>query len=226
MYGKIQSLGSLKSFLWHAPQPSGASILCFLILNPLTVHCQGWLQQFLDGRQNLFPSWVTSGLNFRVPAMWWLDDCNILSLLIRQVTFLVHTLFSSVCQSCPALCDPMDCSTPGFPVHHQLPELTQTYVHWVDDAIQPSHPVSSPSPPAFSLSQHQGLLQWVSSSHQVAKILEFHLQHQFFQWRFRTMNILSWIFTPCRSLTLKVEKIRTNLWSCLTKLHISLGIPP
>ena len=176
--------------------------------------------------QNLFPSWVTSGLNFRVPAMWWLDDCNILSLLIRQVTFLVHTLFSSVCQSCPALCDPMDCSTPGFPVHHQLPELTQTYVHWVDDAIQPSHPVSSPSPPAFSLSQHQGLLQWVSSSHQVAKILEFHLQHQFFQWRFRTMNILSWIFTPCRSLTLKVEKIRTNLWSCLTKLHISLGIPP
>ena len=96
MYGKIQSLGWLKSFLWHAPQLSGASILCFLILNPLIVHCQGWLQQFLDGRQNLFPSWATSGLTFRVPAMWWLDDCNILSLLIRQVTFLVHTLFSSV----------------------------------------------------------------------------------------------------------------------------------
>ena len=70
--------------------------------------------------------------------------------------------FSSVAQSCPTLCDPMDCSTPGLPVHHQLPEFAQTHVHWVGDAIQPSHPLSSPSPPAFSLSQHQGLFQWVS----------------------------------------------------------------
>ena len=77
--------------------------------------------------------------------------------------------FSSVAQLCPALCDPMDCSTPGFPVHHQLPELTQTHVHWVGDAIQPSHSPSSRSPPAFNLSQHQGLSQWVSSSHHVAK---------------------------------------------------------
>ena len=84
------------------------------------------------------------------------------------------------------LCDPMDCSTPGLPVHHQLPEFTQTHVHWVSDAIQPSHPLSSPSPPALNLSQHQGLFQWVSSSHQVAKVLEFQLQHQFFQWIFRT----------------------------------------
>ena len=68
--------------------------------------------------------------------------------------------------------------TPGLPVHHQLPESTQTHVHWVSDAIQPSHPLSSPSPPAFNLSQHQGLFKWVSSSHQVAKVLEFHLQHQ------------------------------------------------
>ena len=67
--------------------------------------------------------------------------------------------FSSVTQSCPTLCDPMDCSTPGFPVHHQLPELAQTHVHWVSEAIQPSHPLSSPSPPAFHLSQHQGLFQ-------------------------------------------------------------------
>ena len=72
-------------------------------------------------------------------------------------------------------CDPMDCSTPGFPVHHQLPELTQTHVHWVGDAIQPSHPLSSPSPPTFNWSQHQGLFQWVSSSHQMAKVLEFQL---------------------------------------------------
>ena len=93
--------------------------------------------------------------------------------------------FSSVAQSCPTLCDPMDCSTPGFLVHHQLPEFTQTHVHWVGDAIQPSHPLSSPSPAAFNPSQHQGLFQWVSSSHQVAKVLEFQLQHQSFQW-FRT----------------------------------------
>ena len=78
----------------------------------------------------------------------------------------------------------MNCSTPGFPVHHQLPELPLTHVHWVSDAIQPSHPLLSPSPPAFNLSEHQGLFQWVSSSHQMAKVLE--LQHQSFQWIFRT----------------------------------------
>ena len=83
----------------------------------------------------------------------------------------------SVPQSCPTLCDPMDCSMPGFSVHHQLPEIAQTHVHWVGDAIQ-SHPLSSPSPLAFNLSQHQGLFQWVSSSHQVAKGLAFQLQHQ------------------------------------------------
>ena len=94
--------------------------------------------------------------------------------------------FSSVAQSCPTLCDPMNRSTPGLPVHHQLPESTQTHVHRVDDAIQPSHPRSSPSPPALNLSQHQGLFQWVSSSHQVAKVLEFQLQHQSFQWTPRT----------------------------------------
>ena len=90
-----------------------------------------------------------------------------------------------VAQSCPTLCNPMDHSTPGFPVHHQLSELAQTHIHWVGDAIQPSHPVLSSSPPAFNLSQHQGLLKWVSSSHQVAKVLEFQLQHQSFQWIFR-----------------------------------------
>ena len=79
--------------------------------------------------------------------------------------------FSSVTQSCPTLWDPMNRSTPGLPIHHQIPEFTQTHVHWVSDAIQPSHSLSSPSPPAFDLSQHQGLFQWGSSSHQVAKIL-------------------------------------------------------
>ena len=94
--------------------------------------------------------------------------------------------FSSVTQPCPSLCNPMDFSTLGFSVHHQLPELTQTHVHWISDAIQPSHPLLSPSPPAFNISQHQGLFQWVSSWNQVTKILEFQLQHQSFQWIFRT----------------------------------------
>ena len=89
--------------------------------------------------------------------------------------------FSSVAQSCPTLCDPMNRSTPGFPAHHQLPELTQTHVHRVGDAIQPSHPLLSPSPPALNLYQHQGLFKRVSSLHQVAKMLEFQLQHQSFQ---------------------------------------------
>ena len=84
------------------------------------------------------------------------------------------------------LWDPMNHSTPGLPVHHQLPEFTQTHVHCVSDAIQPSHPLSSPSPPAPNPSQHQGLFQWVSSSHQVAKVLEFQLQNQSFQWTPRT----------------------------------------
>ena len=95
-------------------------------------------------------------------------------------------LLNSVTQSCPILCDHMDCSIPGFPVHHQLLEPAQTHVFWVSDAIQSSHPLFSPSPPTFSLSQHQGLFQWVSSSHQVAKILEVQLQNQTFQWIFRT----------------------------------------
>ena len=87
--------------------------------------------------------------------------------VVRQLYFSFQ--FSSVAQLCPTLCEPMNHSTPDLPVHHQLPEFTQTRVHWVGDAIQTSHPLSSPSPPAFSLSQHQSLFTWVSSSHQVAK---------------------------------------------------------
>ena len=87
---------------------------------------------------------------------------------------------------CPTLCNPMNCSTPGFPVHHRLPEFTQTHVHRVGDAIQPSHPLLSSSPPAPSPSQHQDFFQWVSSSHEVAKVLEFQPQHPSFQWTPRT----------------------------------------
>ena len=103
--------------------------------------------------------------------------------------FYAHSLhfsqFGSVAQSCPTLCDSMDCSIPGLPAYHQLPKSTQTHVHWVGDAIHPSH-LSFPPPPAFYLSQYQGLFKWVSSLHQVAKVLEFQLQHQSFQWTFRT----------------------------------------
>ena len=94
--------------------------------------------------------------------------------------------FSSVAQSCLTLCDPMNRNTPGLPFHHQLLEFTQTHVHWVGDAIQPTHPLLSPPPPAPNPSQHQALLQWVKSSHEVAKILELQLQHQSFQWTPRT----------------------------------------
>ena len=131
-------------------------------------------------------------LTFCTSTSWGSDNlCNFL-----KITQLIngengtpstsHSPFSSVAQSCPTLCDSMNRSTPGLPVHHQLPESTQTHVHRVNDAIWPSHPLLSPSPPALNLSQHQGLLKWVSCSHQVAKVLEFQLQHQSFQWTPRT----------------------------------------
>ena len=91
-----------------------------------------------------------------------------------------------VAKPCSILCDPMDCSAPGFPILHYLLEFAQTHIHGVSDAVQPSHPLSSPSPPTLNLSQHQGLFQWVGSLHLVAKVLE--LQHQSFQW----MNIQGW----------------------------------
>ena len=102
--------------------------------------------------------------------------------ILDWVAFSFSSQFSTVTLPRPTLCDAMDCSMPGLPIHHQLPESTQTHVHRVGDAIQPSHPLSSPSPPVFNLSQHQGLFKWVSSLHQVAKVLEFQLQHQSFQW--------------------------------------------
>ena len=111
---------------------------------------------------------------------------------------MVSFHFSSVTQSCPTLCNLMDCGMSGLPVHHQLLELTKTHVHWVSDAIQPCHRLSSPCPPAFNLSQLQGLFQWVSFSHQVDKGLEFKLQHQSFQWLFRTNFLYGGLVgSPC-----------------------------
>ena len=99
--------------------------------------------------------------------IWKQPKCSSINEWITKMQFQ----FSSVTQLCPTLCDPMNCSMPGLPVHHQLPKLTQTHVHRVGDAIQPSHPLSSPSPPAPNPSQHQSLFQWVNSSHQMAKVL-------------------------------------------------------
>ena len=121
---------------------------------------------------------------------------HIYSIFIRVQGLSVR--FRSVAQSCPSPWDPMDYRMPGFPVHHQIPELSQTHVHLVSHAIQPSHPLSSPSPPALNLSWQKSLFQHGSSSHQVAKILEFQLQHQSFQWIFRTDFLLDWlIWSPC-----------------------------
>ena len=132
-----------------------------------------------------FPAWLLPHLS----ALPWGTRLGHTS-LAAHTGFLTLSWpqFSSVTQSCPTLRDSMNRSTPGLPVHHQLqlPESTQTHVHRVGDAIQPSHILSSPSPPAPNPSQHQGLFQWINSSHAVAKVLEFQLQHQSFQWTPRT----------------------------------------
>ena len=111
---------------------------------------------------------------------WLSDFCNTIcwTSCLSSTESLLHLAkdqIGSVAQSCPTLCDPMNRSRPGLPVHHQLPEFTETHLHWVSDAIQPSHPLSSPSPPAPNPSQHQSLFQWVNSSHEVAKVPEFQL---------------------------------------------------
>ena len=111
--------------------------------------------------------------------------------------------YSSVAQSCPTLCDPMNRSTPGLPVHHHFLEFTQTHVHRVGDAIQSSHPLSSPFPPAPNPSQHQSLFQWVNSSHEVAKVLEFQLQHHSLQRNPRADLQNGLVGSPCSPRTLK-----------------------
>ena len=157
----------------------------------------------IDWSENLGRYWVTSNgssslryllMTLLMPLaallVFFLLNKMIVSCMTKYVAKglvkLMMIQFSSVAQSCLTLCNPMNHSTPGLPIHHQLPESTQTHVHGVGDAIQPSHPLSSPSPPTFNLSQHQGLFKWVSSSRQVAKILEFQLQYQSFQWTPRT----------------------------------------
>ena len=156
----------------------------FVILQDMRRFCFGGILFF-------FLDWSTVDLqdyvNYCCIAKWFRSISiyvyryiHIISLHSFPLWFI--TQFSSATQSCLTLCDPMDCSTPGLPVHHQLPELTQIHVHWVRDAIQSAHTLSSPFPPAPNPSQHQSLFQWVNSSREVDKVLEFQLQHQSFQW--------------------------------------------
>ena len=125
--------------------------------------------------------------------------------------------FSSVAQSCLTLCDPMNRSTLGLPVHNQLPESIQIHVHWDSDAIQAFHPLSSPSPPALNLCQHPGLCKWVSSLHEVVKVLEFQLQHQSFQWTPRLISLrwTGWIYLQFKGLsTPEFKSINSRFLPC------------
>jgi len=156
--------------------------------------------------------------------------CNIVRRLAEEPFVTSHhyrasVQFSSVVQLYPTLWDPLDCSMPGLPAHHQLPVFTQTHVHWVGDAIQPFHHLSSPSL-TFNLSQHQGLLQWVSSLHQVAKVLEFQLQHQSFQWIFRTDFLYDGLVgSPC-SLRDSQESSPTPQFKSINSLALSFLYSP
>ena len=152
-----------------------------------------------------------SKLKYETPA-FRSKDCN-------DWQNVLYIQFSSVAQSFLTLCDPMDCSTPSFPVHHHLPELTQTHIHWVSDAIQPSHPPSSPSPLAFHLWQHQVLFKWVSSSHQVDKVLEFQLQHPL-EWT-------GWISLQSKGLKslLQHHSSKASILQCLAFFTVQLSHP-
>ena len=144
-------------------------------------------------------------------------------LMTQNIRFILNIQFSSVTQMCPTLCDLMNHSTPGLPVHHQLPDIIQTHVHRFGDAIQPSHPLSSPSPPAPNPSQHLGLFQWVNSLHEVAKVSEYQLQHYSFQWTPRTDLLQDGLVgSPCSardseesSLTPQFKSINSSVLSFL-----------
>ena len=159
--------------------------------------CGGWLSVLQEVKGGWAESHLqhTSSPNIQVPdflfQIFFLSSPHLVHwLFLDQLSlpsiFHFSVQFSSVAQSCLTFCDPKNRGTPGLPVHHQLPEFIQTHAHRVSYAIQPYLPLLSPSPPTPNPSQHQGLFQWVSSSHEVAKVLEFQLQHQSFQWTPRT----------------------------------------
>ena len=179
-----------------------ATVLHILILLSVFLNFLFW--NFLSFGEEF---WVTSSVMSSSSGFLYSDLHNKLwNASIKFLTLVIIFCFSksmySVQFSCSVMSDslrPYGLSMPGLPVHHQLPELAQTHVHRVGGAIQPSHPLSSPSPPTFNLSQHQSVSQWVSSSHQVARVLEFQLQHQSFQWIFRTDFLWDGLVgSPCR----------------------------
>ena len=170
--------------MWHFPKKSGHSTQNLVFLKILTCYSsKGTL--FIRSFKNLLTCFYILKDHFVIGK-------SLVKLLLNiYIHIFIHThissfQFSSVAQSCPTLHNPMNRSTPGLPVHHQLLEFTHTHAHRAGDAIQPSHPLSSPSPPAPNPSQHQSLFQWVNYSHEVANVLEFQLQHQSFQWTLRT----------------------------------------
>ena len=160
-WGQVKGIQAL-----HIPDRYQQSHPWTLAIKLLTT--SSWLRT-----HNLVTSAVSSLIKQTIKLFFYASP-QLLSLRFDSV-LSASVQFSSVTQSCPTLCDSVNCSMPGLPVHHQLPEFTQIHVHWVGDAIQPSHPLSSPSPPAPNPSQHQSLFQWVNSSHEVAKVLEFQL---------------------------------------------------
>ena len=162
-------------------QYSGDKLYCYLVQLVTSWVPSKWSCQKILPRPGLKRRWYSS-LVFSFLWGWALSPQ---SSLVSLTCYALKTPSCSVTKLCPTLWDPMDCSTPGFHVLHHLPEFARAHVHLVGDAIQQSHPLSSPSPPALWISQHQGLFKWVSSLQQVAKVLEFQLQHQSFQWIFR-----------------------------------------
>ena len=161
-------------------------------MTPWTIAHQAPLSMGFSRQENwkgchtlLLGFFLTQGLNTSLLCFLHWQGCSFTTSATWEAPYHIISSVQSL-SPIPTLYNPMDCSTPGFPVHHQLLELAQTHVHWVSDAIQSSHPLSSPFPPAFNLSQHQGLFQWVSILHQVARVLELQFQHKSFQWIFRT----------------------------------------
>ena len=195
------------------------SILLNLLIFQLLFHCCLVTKSFLTTLQPMdcIPPGIHCPLDF--PGKNTGVSCHVL----LQGIFLIHKLshwespsyfIQSVAQSCLTLSDPMNCSTPGPSVHYQLLEITQAHVHRVGDAIQPSHSLSSPSPPALNLSQHQGLFKWVSSSHQMAKVSEFHYYVLIcfqFKWKIIKILFLVDLMGFCKISFVHVSWILTNV---------------
>ena len=182
-------MSSIYSFYWsriESEHESEVTQSCPTLCDPMDCSPPGsWVHWIFQAR---ILEWVAISFSRRSsqPSDWTRVSPIVGRCFTIWATREDSVQFSSVPQFCPTLWDPMNGSTPGLPVHHKLPEFTQTHVHRVGDAIQPSHPPSSPSPLAPNPSQNQGLFQWVNSSHEVAKVLEFQLQHQSLQWTLRT----------------------------------------